>query len=524
MSWKFNLKPPFSWMVRGDIDGFFGLFIDNLLQLMLIVVLCQTACGFPLAFIVGRILPGAALSILLGNFFYAWQARKLSLKTGRKDVTALPYGINTISLLAFIFLIMAPVYHETGNVDFTWKVGLLACLLSGLFEIGGAFFGDWLKRHTPRAALLSALAGVALTFIAMGFTFQIFSSPIIGLVPMVMILSTYAGRIKLPLGLPGGLVAVTIGVGGAWILKWMGWNFFSVPSEPIQMGFFVPKPVFMDLVKMIWGPIGLTYLSVIFPMALFNVLGSLQNLESAEAAGDKFETRPSLLANGIVGSLAAFLGSPFPTTIYIGHPGWKAMGARYGYSILNGVVIALLCLTGGLTTVLKIIPLEATLGILVWIGIVITAQAFQEVPPKHALAVAFGLIPSLGAWALHLIQTTLRAAGTTLFDSFGKFGSDIYIHGVISLSQGFLLSSMILAAILVFIIDRQFEKAVAWALAATFLSTFGFIHAYILSPAGVENKIIFPGAPDFGVAYFLCTLILIGLYYFKAARNRNLPE
>jgi adenine/guanine/hypoxanthine permease len=28
------------WFVRGDIDGFFGLFVDNLLQLMLIAVLC----------------------------------------------------------------------------------------------------------------------------------------------------------------------------------------------------------------------------------------------------------------------------------------------------------------------------------------------------------------------------------------------------------------------------------------------------------------------------------------------------
>src|SRR5215831_20761426 len=82
------------WFVRGDIDGFFGLFIDNLLQLMLVAVLCGVVCGFPPELITGRVLPGAAVSILLGNLFYAWQARALMRKAGREDVTALPFGIN----------------------------------------------------------------------------------------------------------------------------------------------------------------------------------------------------------------------------------------------------------------------------------------------------------------------------------------------------------------------------------------------------------------------------------------------
>src|SRR6185369_1706504 len=155
------------WFTRGDLDGFFGLFMDNLLQLMLIGGLCKVFCGFPTEFITARILPGAALSILIGNLFYAWQARQLALKTKRADVTALPFGINTPSLIAFIFLIMAPVFRETGSSLLAWQAGLFACFLNGLMEIGGAYGGDWLRRNTPRAALLCALAGVAMTFIAM---------------------------------------------------------------------------------------------------------------------------------------------------------------------------------------------------------------------------------------------------------------------------------------------------------------------------------------------------------------------
>src|SRR5262250_221438 len=88
-------------LVQGDIDGFFGLAIDNLIQFLLILGLCTQVLGFPLALVLQTILPGAALSIVAGNFFYSWQAQRLSAATGRRDVTALPYGINTVSLFAF---------------------------------------------------------------------------------------------------------------------------------------------------------------------------------------------------------------------------------------------------------------------------------------------------------------------------------------------------------------------------------------------------------------------------------------
>ena len=73
-----------------------------------------------------------------------------------------------------------------------------------------------------------------------------------------------------------------------------------------------------------------------------------QNIESAEAAGDRYSTRSSLAANGAGTLIAACLGSCFPTTIYIGHPGWKRMGARAGYSLLNAAFFLLVILSGSL--------------------------------------------------------------------------------------------------------------------------------------------------------------------------------
>src|ERR1700716_4263094 len=140
------------WIVRGDIDGFFGLALDNLVQLLLVDTLCRGVLGFPPDLVYGRILPGAAVSILIGNLFYAYQARRLAARTGRTDVCALPYGINTVSLIAHVFLVMLPAKAlaiKAGAADparIAWQAGLLATLCSGVIELAGAFVADRVRR------------------------------------------------------------------------------------------------------------------------------------------------------------------------------------------------------------------------------------------------------------------------------------------------------------------------------------------------------------------------------------------
>ena len=490
------------WFYPGDLDGFFGLFVDNLLQLMLIQVLCTAICGLPGDFVATRILPGAALSILLGNAFYAWQAKRLAERENRPYTTALPYGINTVSLFAHIFLIMGPVFRETHDPQMAWKAGLFACLGSALIEILGAFFGGFLRRNTPRAALLTALAGIALTFISMGFVLQIFASPLLAVIPAFFILFIYSSRVKLPFGLPGGFVAVLLGTALAWGLRALGHGGFNPDPTPVILGWRAPQSSIVELWDFLVHQDGWRYLSIILPMGLFNVIGSLQNLESAEAAGDRFATAPSLLANGLGGLLAACSGSPFPTTIYIGHPGWKAMGARWGYSLLNGAVITALCLSGGVALLLKAVPLEAMIGILLWIGIIIGAQAYRDVPRLHFLGVAFGFVPTLAAWLMLNMETALRVGGLDWNAAAPKLqAAGFFVQGLFALNQGFILSSMIFAAMLVYATERQWLRVAAWSLAAALLSFFGVIHAFEIGPLGVQGKYGWAASPAFAAAY-----------------------
>ncbi len=301
------------WIVRGDVDGFFGLALDNLVQLLLIDTLCRGVLGFPPELVYGRVLPAAAISILVGNLAYSIQARRLAARTGRRDVCALPFGINTVSLFAHVFLVMLPakaLAEQSGAADparVAWQAGLLATFVSGIIELAAAFVAERVRKATPRAALLSTLAGIALSFISLGFLFRTFAHPVIGLITLGIVLLTYFGRVRFKGHLPGGVVAVSVGTLIAWTT-----GLAPVGARPEAAAFHLPVPVFGDLVASLGGGHVLPYLSVIIAMSLFNVLGSLQNIESAEAAGDSYDTRTSLLINGVGSVAAALFGSAFP--------------------------------------------------------------------------------------------------------------------------------------------------------------------------------------------------------------------
>jgi hypothetical protein len=105
------------------------------------------------------------------------------------------------------------------------------------------------------------------------------------------------------------------------------------------------------------------------------------------------------------------MGNPFINAVYIGHPGWKAMGGRIGYSAATGVMVIVLSWLGVIAVMSSLIPLVAISPILLYIGMLIGAQAFQETPKHHAPAIVLALIPNIAAWGKLLIDSALGAAG-----------------------------------------------------------------------------------------------------------------
>jgi adenine/guanine/hypoxanthine permease len=475
-------------------------------------------CGLPAELIAGRVLPAVAFSILFGNLFYAWQARRLARRTGRSDVTAIPFGVNTPTIFAYISLIMVPVYNRTHDATLAWHMGIFASLVSGVVQSISSFCVNWLRRTTPLAALLCPLAGLAMAFLCLGFVFGIFQAPAVALLPAIILLAAYASRIRLPLRIPAGLVAMVVGAISVVFLRHMHW--YSLPPQQplLPIGLYLPKPI--NIFRVFTYGEGWRYASVFLPLSLLDTIVSLQILESVRLAGDDYPTAPSLLVNGLATLAGAAFGSAFPTSLYIGHNAHKANGARIGYSILGGIASAALCLSGLVPAVLHIVPLEVVAFAVVWFGLAMVGQAFEEVPASHTVAVALGLVPMLAQWVTQTVDLAVRTAGSDLATVAPRFGGQLAIYGLIALGQGALLVSMIWAAALVWMLERKFLRAAIWMLVAAALSCVGVIHAYRLTPLGIENHLGWWVAPDFTMSYLAAAFFLL-LCHGYAQRHPN---
>ena len=480
--------------VRGDLDGFFALGLDSLINLLLMSGFCLGLMGFSPDLFYGKVLPGMVVGVVVGNLFYAWQAIQLGRREGRDDACAIPFGINLITVVVYSLLVMFPTqqaaladgFSKEKADEIAWLAGIGACLGSGLIEFLGAFVVRHLKRVTPLAAMLAALAGIGVFFIAMDFMFRAWTFPLIGMTTLAIALLIYFGGVRFKLGLPGGLVLVAVGASIAWGLHWAGMPspISSQPADFSQLGLHLPTPVLGS----VWASAAylLPLFSIIVPMGLINVVGSMQCLTSAEVAGDSYDVKTSLAVNGATTLLAACFGSPYPTTVYIGHPGWKVMGARAGYSTLNAVFVTVICFTGTLSVVARVIPVEAGMAILIWIGITMGAQAFGAVQRKHIPAVIVGLFPAIAGYCALVAKNVLGGTGVGTVENPYRpelieqiaARRNFFAEGMFALDQGYFFSCLILAAATVCIIDQKFRQAALWFIVGAVFSALGLIHTF----------------------------------------------
>jgi adenine/guanine/hypoxanthine permease len=339
---------------------------------------------------------------------------------------------------------------------------------------------------------------------------EIFLTPAIGLVCLAIILVSWFGGIRYPRGLPAGLIAVAFGIVVAWLSTAIGLDVGGMSVSKLSaafanFGFSLPLPA-VDHVFSGFQFLGVILVTAI-PFGIYDLVEAMDNVESAEAAGDHFPTTRVLTADGAVSLIGCLLGNPFINAVYIGHPGWKSMGGRIGYSAATGVMVLVLCWFGIVSLLLAIVPIVAISPILLYIGMLIGAQAFQTTPVKHAPAIVLALTPHLAAWAKTLVDGALTAAGTSAaqvgIDKLGNVG--VLYHGLELMGGGAILTGLVLGAIGVFIIERQFAHAAAFAAAGAVLTYFGLMHGESI---GLGNGL--GVTPSVVLAYGLTAVFLYG--------------
>jgi AGZA family xanthine/uracil permease-like MFS transporter len=465
----------------GDWNALFGFGTNILVNLLVLTGLMRFVLHMPDELVFGRILPATGLMLCLSTVYYAWLAYRLAKATGRTDICALPSGVSVPHMFVVTFVIMLPITIKTGDPIKGWEAGLTWVFIQSFVLMIGGYLGPYIRKVTPRAALLGTLAGVSIAFISLRPALEMFMTPVIGIVCFAIILVSWFGGVRFFKGIPAGLIAIAVGSAIAWGSTALGLNYGGMSLEKLggsfsNFGFSIPLPAFDHVFS------GFQFLGVILvtaiPFGIYDLVEALDNVESASVAGDSFPTTRVLTADGVISLIGCLMGNPFINAVYIGHPGWKAMGGRIGYSAATGIIVILLCLFGIVSVMMALIPVVAISPILLYIGMLIGSQAFQETPKSHAPAIILGLVPHVAAWGKLQIDNVLGAAGTNAMavglDKLGQVG--VLYEGLQILGGGAILGGLMLCAIAVFVIEREFKKAGVFSLVAAALTFFGFIH------------------------------------------------
>jgi AGZA family xanthine/uracil permease-like MFS transporter len=507
----------------GDWNALFGFGTNILVNMLVLTGLLRFVLKMPDSIVFGRILPALGLMMCLSTFYYAYLAYRLAQKTGRSDVCALPSGVSVPHMFIVTFVIMLPITLKTGDPIKGWSAGLVWVFFQSFILMIGGFIAPYIRKITPRAALLGTLAGVSVTFISMRPALEMYMTPQIGLVCFAIILVAWFGGVKYWRGMPAGLVAIAVGMIIAWGSNLFGLGLGGLSLKGVgdafaNFGFSVPLPAFGHVFS------GFEFLGIILvtaiPFGIYDLVEAMDNVESAEAAGDEYPTTRVLTADGVVSLIGCLMGNPFINAVYIGHPGWKAMGGRIGYSAATGIMVVLLSWFGSISVLLALVPVVAISPILLYIGMLIGAQAFQTTPVKHAPAIVLALTPHLAAWAKLQIDTML-ASTMTAAQTVGGLAADkadavkaaaiaalpqqgVIYHGLEVMGGGSILGGLVLGAIGVFVIERDFLKASAFALAGAVMTYFGFMHGEAVGIGGG-----FGVTPGVALAY---AVVAAGLY------------
>eukprot|EP01061_Rhynchopus_euleeides_P016632 TRINITY_DN27959_c0_g2_i1.p2 TRINITY_DN27959_c0_g2~~TRINITY_DN27959_c0_g2_i1.p2 ORF type:complete len:611 (+),score=246.54 TRINITY_DN27959_c0_g2_i1:30-1835(+) len=461
----------YPWWRAGDGESFATVVSDNLATIVVLIGVLLSK-GFAGVTVFAKILPGMGLSILVGNIYYAWQATRLAKKEGRVNITAQPYGINTPGAFVFLYSILIDIYFkEVGKGaspkdagESAYRAAVLANLISGFMEVLGAVLGPWMLRNIPFPALTTPLAGIGLAYLALNHLLEVFRHGLVGLLPLFIMITSYFGNMRFKY-FPAVWVAVLLSTAVAWAGKYKhqsevedAWNLMK--NDRWEQFWDFPL-AHMSAKEAEYAT---DYMSLIIPVSITNFMSTMEVVSSAHLAGDRFDVAETMAIDGIGTMIGALFGSPFGTTVYIGHPAYKQMGGSRGYSLLNGVVLFILCFTGLAGLVMSCLSREGLVVVIVFVGLALAQQTVEHTPIRQYPTLFLGFMPIFAEWAAQkkfLSRASAEAEG---------------LLGWWYLSQGAMLVSLGLTVTLYFAINRTFIKAAITAAITSIAALIGLIH------------------------------------------------
>jgi AGZA family xanthine/uracil permease-like MFS transporter len=529
-------RPFYTWARRGDINAFFGLMLDNVGGMILMASLLVDVFGLPARFVLTRMIPGTAAGVLFGDLVYTAMAFRLARRSGRDDVTAMPLGLDTPSTFGAVLFIIGPAYQAATRrglqpefaASHAWFLGMSILLASGIFKIFCAPLSGWIRSLVPRAGLLGSLTAIALVLISFLPFLDIAADPVPGMVALSLMLATLTARWKLPRDIPGALGAVMMGCLVFYVARWAGWaggeSGGAAHEWSLRASLPIPIVEWWGWIRGSWREV-LSALPVAIPLALATVVGGIDCTESAAAAGDEYPTGPIIAVEGLATLFGGLFGGVIQSTPYIGHPAYKAMGARAAYTLATALFVGSAGIFGYFDVIFHLIPKAVIFPILIFIGLEITAQSFHATPVRHFPAVALACVPALAYLAVLAVNQVLPALGRP-FDTL-PIEVRRWVQTVTVIAGGgtFILTSLLWSTTLSHLIDGRLKAASLALMMAGFLAFFGIIHsplpsAPIATPRTVVERLRTEGRYEatahqtpyhWSVAYLVSSAVLLGL-------------
>ena len=469
---KIGTKP---WWTpeRGDIDAIVAQVGFNLAQ-MVIPVFLLLPLGISIDFGVTHFLPGYALGFLAGSLGLTALAVRLRRREKRSDVTAHVYGNNVPAVIVYTLSIILPVYLQAHDIFRAWQIGAAAVIWTGIIKLALAPFAGVIRRVIPVPASMSVFGAAMYSYLGLALLQRLFDQPVVGLVALAIVGVCVLGNVpitrwRIPPFLVAWVIPLMVGIGVGYIHpQWRGFS-FQVPLAGVRGAASAMR-------------IALPYMSVIAPMAIYHVLQAIASVEGAAAAGDNYDARSIIFADGIGTLFCGLAGSVVSPAIYALHPPYKAMGARIGFSLWTPILFLLVVASGLTLFITQLFPWPILAAMIAYVSVGVGAATLRRVDRKYVgvLLLSFVLPGSavvLAALNSALPALKLSAANPMVQEALNK---SVYWSSLKGLGSGFLFLVLIVAAVITEVIDRSFGRAAIWCVIASAFSWVGLMHSAIL--------------------------------------------
>src|SRR3981081_1595599 len=308
---------------RGDIDATVAQVGFNIAQIFIPAFLLVPV-GIAMGFSVGHLLPVYAFGFLVGSLGLTWLAIGLAKREGRTNVTAHVYGNNVPGIIAYTLSIMLPVYLQTRDQELGWQVGAAPVVWPGLIKLLSAPFAGAIRRFIPKPASMTVFGAAMYSYLALVLLQRIFDQPLVGIIALTIVMAAVLANVpitkwKIPPFLVAWLIPLAVGLAVGYVHPvWQGIS-FTLP--------FVKTPRMLQALG-----VALPYLSVIAPMAIYQILQDIAAVEGANAVGDNYDARKVVACDGLGTLVCGLAGCVITPVVYALHPPYKAMGARIGFA------------------------------------------------------------------------------------------------------------------------------------------------------------------------------------------------